>query len=517
MVKKTYKIKGQFLIGRYIRPMGKAGKMYFKINTGTSKPNLLGKMASLVVVLLLGCSRPSLKERPNILIICIDDLRTELNSFGAHHIVSPHMDALAEEGVSFQNHYVNSPSCGPSRYTFLTGQYGPSSNNALFLRAEQMGKGQKVNPSMPEWFREQGYTTVSVGKVSHHPGGRGGTDWNDSAIIEMPRAWDRHLMPVGEWQHPRGMMHGLAHGEIRKRPGDMDILQSVAGNDTIYPDGIIVQKALQELGTLASDKNTPFFLAVGLLKPHLPFGAPKHYLKMYDSVTFPPVANPHRPEGKTTWHPSGEFMKYHRWGKDPNGDTTFAEQVRRHYAACVSYVDAQVGKLLEGLRRAGADENTIIVLWGDHGFNLGEHAIWGKHNLFDEALHSPLVIQYPGMKNSGAKTQALVETVDVFPTLCDLTGIATPEFVHGTSLKTIMEEPAHTGHSALSYNGQAVSLRTQTHRLTLHTDGHVELYDHTTPEGESKNRAVEQPSLVRVLRQQLNAKGQKRQGVPSGQ
>ena len=177
-------------------------------------------LPQLVVMLLLlnfiSCKTIDTHKKPNILLICIDDLRPELNSFGAHYISSPNIDALAEQGVSFQNHFVNAPSCGPSRYALLTGRYGPADNYALFKRAAKIAERIKITPSMPEWFRKSGYTTVSVGKVSHHPGGRGGTDWNDSSLVEIPNAWDKHIMPVGEWQHPRGMMHGLAHGEIRE-------------------------------------------------------------------------------------------------------------------------------------------------------------------------------------------------------------------------------------------------------------------------------------------------------------
>ena len=154
---------------------------------------------------------------------------------------------------------------------------------------------------MPEWFRTHGYTTVSVGKISHHPGGRGGPDWNDPNVIEMPDAWDRHLMPVGEWQHPRGAMHGLANGEIRVNQGGMDVFQSTEGDDSIYPDGLIVEEGLEQMRKLAADGKS-FFLAVGIIRPHLPFGAPKKYMSYYEDVEFPPVPHPEKPEGKTTWH-----------------------------------------------------------------------------------------------------------------------------------------------------------------------------------------------------------------------
>ena len=459
------------------------------------------------VLLMTSCTKPQLTQKPNVLLICVDDLRPELKSFGAAYIFSPNIDNLAQKGISFRKHFVNAPSCGPSRYTLLTGQYGPAGNNALFLRASKIEQGTEViNPSMPEWFRTHGYTTVSVGKVSHHPGGRGGEDWNDSTIIEIPKAWDKHLMPVAEWEHPRGAMHGLAHGEIRINSGDMDVFQTVVGDDNIYPDGAIINEALKQLGVLSADNGKPFFLAIGIIKPHLPFGAPKSYFDMYEGVKLPEIEHQQKPEGKTTWHGSGEFMKYNRWGKDPNSDADFADEVRRHYAACVSYADAQVGRVLAELKSTGADKNTIVVLWGDHGWHLGEHAIWGKHSLFEESLHSPMIIHYPRMKHEGSKTDAIVETLDIFPTLCDLTGIEIPKFAQGVSLKTILENTNATGHPAIAYQNDATTIRTATHRMTIHKDGFIELYDQTTVEKETKNIADKYPELVEELKKELKDK-----------
>ncbi|HIG80732.1 MAG TPA: iduronate-2-sulfatase, partial [Verrucomicrobiales bacterium] len=323
------------------------------------------------------------KKRPNVLLICIDDLRPELKCFGVDYIHSPNIDGLAARGRAFHRHYVQAPTCGASRYTLLTGRYGPASNGALFQNFSKI-KGT----SFPGWFRKHGYATVSVGKVSHHPGGRGGADWDDAAQPEMPGAWDRHLLPAGSWQHPRGAMHGLANGEIRKNAKDMDIFQAFDGPDTAYPDGLITNEALKQMDGLAKG-GKPFFLAVGIIRPHLPFGAPAKYLKHYRDAKLPATLHPQKPTGKTTWHGSGEFMKYNRWKRNPTTDAAFAIEVRKHYAACVSYADAMVGRLLAQLDALKLRDNTIIVLWGDHGWHLGEHAIWGKHALFEESLRSP--------------------------------------------------------------------------------------------------------------------------------
>lgn len=457
---------------------------------------------------LISCQEiPEKHRKPNILFICIDDLRPELHAYGANYIKSPNIDALADKGILFKNHFVNAPSCGPSRYTLLTGRYGPPNNNALFLRAKAIRKDKgRINPSMPEWFKWHGYTTVSVGKVSHHPGGRGGENWNDSTLNEMPNAWDKHLMPVAEWESPKGAMHGLSHGEIRKNSHDMNVFQSSVGDDTIYPDGAITEEALNQLRSLADQKEKPFFLAVGIIKPHLPFGAPKSYFDLYTGVDLPPIPHPNKPQGETTWHGSHEFMQYNHWGKNPNEDSDFADEVRRHYAACVSYADAQVGKILSELKKTGADKNTIVVLWGDHGWHLGEHGIWGKHSLFEESLHAPLIIFSPYEKYKSKSVENIVETLDIFPTLCDLTAVETPNFAQGKSMKGMMDHEVKSNHLAVAYTPKAKSLRTEYYKLIVHNDGFNELYDLKTKQKETQNVADKHPDIVKKLTLMLNDK-----------
>lgn len=194
---------------------------------------------------------------------------------------------------------------------------------------------------------------------------------------------------------------------------------------------------------------------------------------------------------------------YNLWGKDPNRDAEFANELRKHYAACVSYADAQVGKILQELKKTGAYKNTIIVLWGDHGWNLGEHSIWGKHNLFEEALRSPLIIVDPRGKNKGKASNAIVETIDLFPTLCEMTGLKIPDYAYGTSLVPNLQNTQRKGHNALAYTYDAYTLRTPRYRFTLHKDGSTELFDHQSKDKEGRNIAQEQPALVDSLKSVL--------------
>ena len=451
--------------------------------------------------------------QPNVLLICVDDLRPELNCFGKDYIHSPNIDALADQGRAFHRHYVQAPTCGASRYALLTGRYGPGDNNGLFDRAKKIKAGKTIPPSMPEWFRNSGYTTVEVGKVSHHPGGYGGPDWNDLSQAEIPSAWDRSPLPAGLWKTPRGVMHGLANGQVRSnKRNTMPVFESAEGKDSIYPDGMITDQATAEMKRLAADSNKPFFLAVGIIRPHLPFGSPAKYMQHYRDATLPLIPHPERPVGKTTWHKSGEFGRYKSWGRNPNTDADFATEVRKHYAACVSYADTMVGKIIKQLDELGLRDNTIVVLWGDHGWHLGEHGVWGKHTLFEESLRSPMIICHPGLPSPGVKTDSMVETIDLFPTLCDLAGLPSPKTLHGVSLTPILQTADAPGHDAVAYKNDSVktptsTIRTPTHRLVLHKTGETELYnEHAINADESAkfvNEANNQLELVKELSERL--------------
>jgi iduronate 2-sulfatase len=241
------------------------------------------------------------------------------------------------------------------------------------------------------------------------------------------------------------------------------------------------------------------------MTPHLPFACPKSYRDLYDAVTLPPIPHPEKPSGLSTWHSSGEFFgQYNHDGRDPRTDPAYADELRRSYAACVSYADAQVGQLLAHLEKSGLAENTIVVLWGDHGWHLGEHNVWGKHTLFEESLLAPLVIRAPGMEKPGVKTDAIVESIDIYPTLCELTGVPTPDGINGQSLAENLRDPSAKGSAAISYFGNKGTIRTDQYRLIRHGKGKYELYDHSGTDGETTNLADKNPKLVEELNGTLN-------------
>lgn len=473
--------------------------------------NPMNPRFNLAIITIFGlalqsASAANKQARPNVLLLCIDDLRPELGCYDVKHAITPHIDRLAEQSRIFTRHYVQAPTCGASRYSLLTGLYGPRGNDALMQRAK--APAIKRKPSLPEVFRSAGYTTVAVGKISHHPGGLGGKNWSDNSAIEMPDAWQRQPLPCGPWRHPEGFMHGLANGAIRSESPKFSAIEATDGPDTIYPDGLVTRAALEELRNLASAE-TPFFLAIGWIRPHLPFGMPKRYLDLHADTLLPPIPHPGKPEGRTTWHRSGEFFRYDHGGRNPNNDAAYSDAVRRHYAACVTYADAQVGQVLAELEKLSLDHNTIVAVWGDHGWHLGEHAVWGKHTLFEESLLAPLIIHRPGMASPGEKSSGIVETIDLFPTLCGLAGIAVPEFLHGKSLEPQIKSPATPGRVAVSYTPDAETLRTDRHRLIRHrakdgSEPFFELYDHQGPAGETHNIAGEHPELVESLAAKLD-------------
>ena len=380
-----------------------------------------------------GNAAEAVEKKPNILLICIDDLRPELPSFGKDYIHAPNMEKLFTQGRLFKRHYVQAPTCGASRCALLTGIYPDSkkrlSNNAIAAHDHH------AQPSFPAWFKSHGYTTVAVGKVSHYPGGNMGKNWDDATKPEMPNAWTRTVNPSGEWKHAQGLMHGYANGKGRER-GKTPAIEAL--ENARYPDDAIMDPFKTEFESLAK-QDKPWLLAVGLLRPHLPFACEKKFLDLYDGKTIPNYSTSKPGKGEE-WHGSGEFNGGYKT-KNPNKDTAYAEQVRKHYAACVSSTDRHVGEIIKMLENSGKDKNTIVILWGDHGWHLGEKQIWGKHTLYEVALHSPLFIKTPGMVRAGEATNRVVGSVDIYPTLCTLAGLPSPERLQGTDLNSLLKDP----------------------------------------------------------------------------
>jgi iduronate 2-sulfatase len=297
-------------------------------------------------------------------------------------------------------------------------------------------------------------------------------------------------------------MHGYTDGRPRIKDAT-PALEHKDGDDMRYTDGWITREALKRMSALA-EEGEPFFLAVGIMKPHLPFACPQSYHDLYAEVNLPDTPHPEKPSDLSTWHRCGEFFdQYAHNGRDPREDQSYADELRRSYAACVSFADAQVAQLLAQLEKTGLARNTIVVLWGDHGYHLGEHAIWGKHALFEESLHAPLVVHTPDMTKPGAQTDAIVESIDIYPTLCALAGIKMPLNIDGQSLAPLLHDPSQKGSSAITYYEKNETVRTDRYRLIRHGSKKgnpaFELYDHQRGDGENTNIAAENPQIIKDL------------------
>ncbi|MCW5518048.1 sulfatase [Muriicola sp. Z0-33] len=463
-----------------------------------------------ICTLILSCNAP---QQPNVIFIAVDDLRTELGIYGHSQMNSPNMDAIARQGSYFTHHYVHVPTCGASRYALLTG-LRPTLGVHLTNKAIASELSEKPEGAHPESFihrlKQEGYHTVGIGKISHSADGLlYGYEEAVSGKRELPHSWDELVFNSGKWQTGWNAFFGYANGENRQslgkqvRPyekGDVD--------DKGYVDGLTTELAIAKLQDLKKQKQ-PFFLGVGFFKPHLPFNAPKKYWELYDRAAFSISANPGIPQNinEQSLHNSGEFNQY-ALGDEKAGLSTavsdaYARKLRHAYYASVSYIDAQIGRIREQLKQLNLDKNTIIVIWGDHGWHLGDQQIWGKHTLFENALKSPLIIYSPYESHQNNKIESIVETVDIYPTLLDLCGIKAKQQLDGESLKPLLNTAVVSDNAtAYSYFKKGISLRTSKYRLTKYYRKelpNIELYDHSEEEPERNNIAKDYPEVVKEL------------------
>ena len=449
-------------------------------------------------------------RRPNVLLIAVDDLRPELRCYGARHMVTPNFDGFASTARLFRRQYVAMPTCGASRCALLTGQRPRSRGrlgNGAFGTLSR--KPTEAPQTLGELLKRGGYTTVSLGKISHQPDGHvtSYTGKGDGRV-EVPFAWDEATGPKGKWKTAWNAFFGYADGSCRTYNRRATATECADVDDAGYPDGLTARDAVGKLAALKR-AGKPFFLGVGFFKPHLPFTAPRKYWDLYDRQRIPTSPVPRKPEriNPQSWHESGEcFSKRYNLPRSLRSDPATQRRLRHGYFAAVSYVDAQVGKVLDAVDRLGLAESTVVVVWGDHGWHLGDLAIWGKHTKYEWALRSVLTVRTPKMARPGTATDALVEAIDVYPTLAELCGLEVPKSVDGRSFAAVLADPAAAGKErTFGYWGAGVTMRTDRYRLTAHAKGSptVELYDHRTDPHEANNVAASHPDVVAGLLPEL--------------
>ncbi|MEO0732834.1 MAG: sulfatase [Bacteroidota bacterium] len=452
----------------------------------------------LLVAFLSACDRAPESTPPNVLFLAVDDLRPEFGAFGRPHVHAPHLDALAASGTTFLNAYCNVPVCGASRASIMTGMRPTRGRFWDYLT--KISEDTPGAVTLHGHFKAHGYYTAAMGKILHHPTDRS-TDYNEPNWTPGVGAGTGR-----DYQTPENIAIATATGNDGRGPA----FERGEVADTAYWDGKTAARAVAYLDRLAAEEQ-PFFLAVGFAKPHLPFNAPAKYWDMYDpaEIDLPPTY--YRAEGTPAviHHNSGELRNYVDVPKDEVLPEEYARQLIHGYYAATSFMDAQIGKVLAALEATGEADNTIVVLWGDHGWNLGDHTMWCKHTPFNTSLRVPLIVRAPGKE--GGRTQAMTEFVDVFPTLCELAGLPLPEQLQGKSLVPLLDDPDREWSDAVFTRWkEADNITTQQYAYTEWRDGEGEryarvLFDHRTDSLEVNNLAelAEYEDVVAELAERL--------------
>jgi iduronate 2-sulfatase len=441
----------------------------------------------LMNALLVLASLVSAADRPNVLFIICDDLNCDLGCYGDKQVQCPNIDRLAARGVKFDRAYCQYPLCGPSRASFMTGLYPDQTRiqqNEISLRETLPNV-----VSMSQHFMNSGYDATRIGKIYHYNVplhiGTGGHD--------DPFSWDRTINPEGHDTEIHDKIFSLTPGQF----GGTLSWYADDTSDEEQTDGIAATEADEMLARYAkSDK--PFFLAVGLYRPHTPYVSPKSYFEKYplDSIEVPTI-----PEGYFDTLPKPAVQTLQDKRDQLNLSTELAKQTIQAYHASISFADAQIGRVLDSLDRHGFAENTIIVFTSDHGYHMGQHGHWQKRTLFENGTRVPFIMAGPGIaKNQSAVS--LAEMVDFYPTLCSLAGLPIPDFVSGMDLSPALGDPTQmTRQDALTQHATGYALRTDRYRMVQWgedgADG-FELYDHQNDPAEMKNLA-DDPKYSEVM------------------
>ncbi len=450
--------------------------------------NLRPPLLALVFLSFAGVATAA--DRPNVLFLICDDLNCDLGCYGHPLVKSPNVDRLAARGVWFEQAHCQYPLCGPSRASFMTGLYPDQTlihRNAIFLR-QRLPNVQ----SMSQTFRNAGYFATRIGKIYHYGVPRNiGTGGHDD-----PDSWDKTINPRGRDKDEEADIFTLRKGQY----GGTLSWMAADGTDAEQTDGIAAAEAVRVLKKHAESKE-PFYLAVGLYRPHTPYVAPKKYFDKYplEKIDVPTV-----PDGYEKTIPKPALQSIRRKKEQIDLADDLARRAIQAYYASITFADAQLGLVLDALEETGLDENTIVLFTSDHGYHMGEHGHWQKTTLFENATRVPLILAGPGVERQGVSTKCPAEMVDFHSTLTDLAGLKAPKYVAGKSLVPTLRDPTHhVREGAFTQYGTGYSLRTPRYRYTeWGPDGAAgnELYDHETDPAELVNLATDPNHAATVAR-----------------
>jgi iduronate 2-sulfatase len=469
------------------------------------------------LLLLLALLSPALAaDKPNVLFLLVDDLKPALGCYGDTLAITPNIDRLAARGLRFDLAYCNQAVCAASRTALLLGSRPTSTGLHGLSRFHRVSIPDAV--TLPQHFMANGYRVEGIGKIFHT--GHGNRD--DAASWSVP--WTPQ--PVVEYRLPESTGGGKLTREeayfTNQRLGDIGALprgaaiESADVPDNAYGDGRTAELGIERLQA-AAKREQPFFLALGFAKPHLPFTAPRKYFAMHDKAKFSLAAytKPPKDAPAVAGKKGGEITNYEPVPANGVVSDELARDLIHAYYAAATFADAQIGKVLDELQRLGLEKNTIIVLWGDHGWHLGDHGIWTKHTNYEQANRIPLLVIAPGVTQPGSASKQPAESVDLFPTLAELAGLPAPrgpQPIDGVSLVPVLRDPAkivrdHACHSYPRGPLMGRAIRTQRYRLvewklpgTDPATAQLELYDYETDPLETQNLAATKPGIVTQLR-----------------
>jgi arylsulfatase A-like enzyme len=480
------------------------------------------QLFAFIAMPLFFASYSSAADKMNVLFIAVDDLRTEFGAYDRPNIHAPNLDRLAKSGITFNRAYCQQAVCGPTRASLMTGAR-PDTTKVYDLETH-FRKAMPDVVTLPQLFKQNGYFVQAMGKIYHS-----GLDdepswsvpWTSPKIASSTYGLKENNEIVN--QRKAESKAAVAAGKKPNRRDYGPAFESSDVPDNTFHDGVLADMAVSTLQEL-SKKDQPFWLGVGFIRPHLPFVAPQKYWDLYDPKEIKLATNPTAPKDapKYALNDFGELRTYHGIPQSGPIPDEMARQLIHGYYASISYMDAQLGRVLDELDRLGLRENTIIILWGDHGWKLGEHGSWCKHTNVENDTHAPLLISVPKLGTAGQRSDALVEFVDIYPSLAELCGLPLPKHLEGTSFAPLLKNPKLPWKTAAfsqyprgkgKEKLMGYTMRTERYRFTrwVNENDHTkvdseELYDHQNDPQENTNIAADPKNkeLVAELIKQWN-------------